>query len=147
MWNWYSTKGYKYCCRCGTLLINCYNPDSSSFNGLVCVYCKESDNPKYFESHITIEPVEGDRLKEFEARCKVYDFRVAELFMKRDGELIPSNLDSFCSGRDEEYRPLKMRMMELVKDLRDSGFEVRRYKVEAVVFDSRELINETRRNF
>jgi hypothetical protein len=50
---------------------------------------------------------------------------------------IPSNLDSFITGRHKDYETLLERMYKLVEELPKQGFHVRRYKIENVLLDVR----------
>lgn len=90
--------------------------------------------PLYFEAHITIDPVFDDKLIQFSEASAGSGFRVAKLLMQK-GE--PSKLDSFCTGKGKDGEELLERTMTLVKRLSKSGFNVRRYKIEAVVLDVR----------
>jgi hypothetical protein len=96
-------------------------------------------NPKYFESHITIEPVFGDRLVVFETLCKEKNFKAAKLLMQKDrketGER--SNKDSFCTGHGKTYDELYCRMDALKNLLIENGFEVWRCKIESILFDEK----------
>jgi hypothetical protein len=91
--------------------------------------------PTYYESHITIEPVEGDRLQIFTDICDKYGFRVATLLMQKSLER--SKLDSFTTGKDKDYYRLKDRMFELITELRASHFNIFRYKIEGIVLDTK----------
>ena len=97
------------------------------------------DNVKYFECHITIEPVFQERLLLFQEICKDYKFRVADLYMQREREATPerSNKDTFCTGRGKDYNEIKVRMYRLVAQLEDHDYDVWRQKIEAVVLDDR----------
>lgn len=97
------------------------------------------NEPKYYEAHVTIEPVTGDRLALFSALCNRHQFRVAELLMKRDREAteVRSDKDAFCTGRSPCYRSLLTYMRALVDVLRSHGFDVWRAKIEAVLLDER----------
>lgn len=94
---------------------------------------------KYFESHITIEPVFGERLDLFEKLCRDKNFRAAKLLMQKDrkdtGER--SSKDSFCTGHDKVYGSLFLRMLDLKESLKMNGFEVWRCKIEAILFDEK----------
>jgi hypothetical protein len=90
---------------------------------------------QYYECHITIEPVEGDRLTSFSDHCKDYGFKVATLLMQKS--LQRSTLDSFTTGKDKDYYHLKDRMYDLIAVLRKSNFDIRRYKIEAIILDSK----------
>lgn len=89
---------------------------------------------KYYECHLTIDPVEGERLNLFECTCSTYKFKVAKLLMQK-GEL--NDKDAFCTGHSKEYSDIFQRMTWLNCHLLELGFTVRRYKIEAVIFDSR----------
>lgn len=92
------------------------------------------NNVHYYESHVTIDPLQAEDALRFETICSANDFRVASL-LKQNGE--PSNLDAFCSGRSDTYSELLSRMSQLVNQLKEQSFTVRRYKIEAVLFDSK----------
>jgi hypothetical protein len=91
--------------------------------------------PHYFESHVTTDPVSEDDLEDFQEICARHMFKVAEL-IKQNGT--PSDRDAFCSGRSYNYSELLLRMARLVHELNSNArFNVRRFKVEAVLFDSK----------
>src|SRR6266568_417432 len=92
----------------------------------------------YFECHITIEPVFDERLELFRQIAARYDFRIAELLMKksRDDSVKRSIYDSFCTGRSGVYDKLVADMQCLIRDLQDSKFIVYRYKIENTLLDS-----------
>jgi len=94
---------------------------------------------KMYECHITIEPVSGSRFDLFEECCKKYQFRPAELLMKKMRRETPerSNLDSFCTGHGKEYGDIFTRARSLVYDLRLKQFKVWRCKIENIVFDEK----------
>jgi len=98
-----------------------------------------SQEVTYYESHVTIEPVFGERLELFTSLCNKHQFRVAKLLMQRHKEDEPtsSTKDSFCTGRSSTFVELKTRMTELVAELRIGEFKPLRAKIEAVVFDER----------
>ena len=91
----------------------------------------------YYESHVTIDPVQGEELESFKEACSKYGFRVAKLLMQKGSELVPSNIDSFCTTRGESFAEVTHRTVELVRHLDGFGFVVRRYKVEATLIDSK----------
>jgi hypothetical protein len=91
-------------------------------------------NAKYYECHITIDPVEGETLECFKGLCTESKFKVAELF-KRNGQ--SHNLDQFCTGHGKYFEELHDRMLHLVDRIREHGLVLRRYKIEAVLVDSR----------
>lgn len=96
-----------------------------------------SEKPLYYESHITIEPVFGERLQQFSDIVEQHGFKAAKLLMQKDREATPerSNKDTFCTGRGKRLINLDDRMMHCVTDLKDAGFAVWRYKIESVLVD------------
>ena len=92
-----------------------------------------------YEAHITIEPVFGERFDQFERCCAPYKFRPAELLMQKQRAVTPerSNKDSFCTGHSKDYKDIYIRTCQLVTDLKESGFDVWRYKIEGIVLDVR----------
>ena len=91
-----------------------------------------SEAALYFESHVTIRPVEGERLSQFRAIAKKSRFHVATFTKDTDG---PDSM--ICTGRSKNQYDLKTRMEEMVKTLFEAGFEVTRYKLESTLVDSR----------
>lgn len=89
----------------------------------------------YFESHVTIDPPGPFSEGLFEFLCKEQKFRVAQLY-KKNGE--KNDTDAFCTGHGATYQHLFERMKALVSALSEAGFTVRRYKIEAVLFDSKQ---------
>jgi hypothetical protein len=92
-----------------------------------------------YESHITIEPVFGERFYLFEQLCAPYKFRPAELLLQKAREATPqrSNKDSFCTGHSKTFDDLQSRTINLVTCLKEHGFEVWRYKIEGMLVDER----------
>jgi hypothetical protein len=91
-----------------------------------------------FECHITVDPVFGDELLELKKLATEHGFRVAELLMKKgNAELIQSELDSFLTGRDEQWDSMRNRMISLHKLLTARGYRVRRRKIEMIIIDER----------
>ena len=93
----------------------------------------------YYEAHITIEPVFGEKLENFKNICSKYKFRVAELLLQKRKEDKPemSSKDSFCTGRFKDFETAKKDTMSLVEDLKVNIFIVRRYKIEYILLDVR----------
>jgi len=93
----------------------------------------------YYESHVTLDPVFGDRLDVLREACSAHGFRVAKLLMKKRGTDagVPSDLDSFCTGTSRDLDGLRDTMQALILALKAGGFVVRRYKIETIVLDSR----------
>lgn len=93
----------------------------------------------YYECHITVEPVFGDRLDLMKQLCKSYQFRVADLLMQKRKVDTPerSRYDTFCTGRHKRYDVLHKQMELLMRDLTAWGFKVWRYKIEDAIIDSK----------
>jgi hypothetical protein len=89
-------------------------------------------DPLYFESHVTIEPVHGERLDRFKAIAKEHRFHVASFSKDTDG---PDSL--ICTGRSKLLTDLDVRMIAIMKTLKDEGFWILRYKLESTIVDSR----------
>lgn len=90
----------------------------------------------YFESHITIDPVETEpELTWLRGVAGYFGFRVAELLYKKTHEV--AKIDDFMTGRGKDYWQLHEQTTELVRALGDLGFHVRRYKIENTLLDVR----------
>jgi hypothetical protein len=96
-------------------------------------------NSLYYECHVTVEPVFGERLEEFSRICEKENFHVAKLLMQKRAEDTPerSAKDSFCTGHSQDYSDIYIRMINLCHRLQDADFQVWRYKIEDCVLDSR----------
>lgn len=94
---------------------------------------------KYYESHITIEPVFDDKLEKFKEICTKQNFRVAKLLMQKDRNetATRSNKDSFCTGHSKDYNDILLRMNKICAELKECKYEVWRYKIEAVILDEK----------
>lgn len=93
-----------------------------------------------YECHVTIEPVFGDELKLAEQVAQRHVFKLAKLLMQKDSasEAVPSRRDTFMTGHAREFGGMRGRMVSLVRDLKNSGFQVRRYKIEEILVDSKQ---------
>jgi len=93
----------------------------------------------YYESHITIEPIFDERLEMFEKFCRVFAFTPAKLFMQKERDETPerSNKDTFCTSKSTNKQELIERMNNLIGLLREFGYIVWRYKIEAVIVDEK----------
>lgn len=96
--------------------------------------------PRYYECHITIEPVFDSNLVVFEAMAAVEGFKVAKLLMVKDREATAarSDKDSFCTGHGATYDLLDARMCRLIVRLIEAGYKIYRWKIEAILLDHRE---------
>lgn len=93
----------------------------------------------YFETHVTIEPIFDERLKEAEEIAKRSNFKIASLLMKkREADTEErSKYDTFMTGHGKSLDDMKARLTSIVNDLIAAGFKVWRYKIEDTVMDSR----------
>ncbi len=92
-----------------------------------------------FECHITTEYVapddpSHDRLRDMTSALQ---FRLASLHMSKGGKNVLSDYDTFMTGHSDTKQDIMNRMKWLVRDLNGNGFKVTRYKIEEVLFDSR----------
>jgi len=87
-----------------------------------------------YECHVTVDPVQGERLARLEEICKYYKFKVAKL-LKETG--VENDLGQFMTGHDQHYSDIHFRMHQLCLVLRHEGFVTRRYKIEQILLDSR----------
>lgn len=93
----------------------------------------------YFESHITVEPVFDERLEELKKIAAKYEFRIAELLMKKrasDSEF-RSRYDTFCTGNSKDYKQLEHRMYAFEDEAQAKGFQIWRHKIENTLLDER----------
>lgn len=79
----------------------------------------------YFESHVTLDPCEGERLEALKRVAERHGFRVGD---------VPD--DSFCTARDESFGVISGVTAEFCRALTANGFVVRRYKIENTLVDS-----------
>lgn len=94
---------------------------------------------RYYEAHVTIEPVFDDRLEELARIASTCGFRVADLLMKKRKDATPvrSDCDTFCTSRHEDLAMIELRTSTVVRRLTAAGFIVWRYKIEDTIIDSR----------
>jgi len=91
----------------------------------------------YYESHVTIDPVDGVRLDEFKLICQLHTFKVADLYMRKGKDLSPSTVDCFCTARAKTEEVITDKTIKLVEALLHNKFVVRRYKTEQTLVDSK----------
>lgn len=88
----------------------------------------------YFEAHVTMDPVPQSDRDRVQDLIEPFGFRLAKLLMQK-GE--PSNIDTFCTAHSRSYSTLVLKVTDCVRALRAAGINVRRYKIEDTVIDSR----------
>jgi hypothetical protein len=91
----------------------------------------------YYECHVTVEPVFGERLEELKSLADSCSFRVANLVMLDKD--FPNQKDSFCSARHKDLQTLGDLMLRFVGALKIKEYKVFRYKLEATLFDTKEI--------
>lgn len=93
----------------------------------------------YFESHITIEPVFDERRDEAASIAKLYGFKLAELLMKKRKQDTEerSSKDTFMTSHSKDAYDIISSMRGCINHLRNRNFKVWRYKIEAIMMDSR----------
>ncbi len=92
---------------------------------------------KYYEAHVAIDPVIDAYKRQLIELAEAFKFKVADLLMSKDGYFVVSDHDMFMTGHSHDYELLNRNMIALVLALAEQGYKVRRYKMEAVIFDSR----------
>lgn len=100
----------------------------------------------YFESHITIDPLSEEERERATPLIQPHGFKLAKLLMQKRDKDTPeaSKFDTFMTGHGTRTeQELIDRMVACIKVLKENGFRVRRYKIEACTLDSRhsDLLN------
>lgn len=91
----------------------------------------------YFEAHVTIDPVFGFDRDKAEDIARQHKFKLAKLVMLKGDISEESKRDTFMTSHDKWFLPIKERTIACVRDLKATGFVVRRYKIEDTILDSR----------
>lgn len=93
----------------------------------------------YFEAHITIEPVFDQDLEQVRVIAGRYEFRVADLLMKKRKQDTAerSQYDTFCTTRSKLFEDIERRTKGCQEALEQAGFKVWRVKIENTLFDKR----------
>lgn len=94
----------------------------------------------YFESHITIEPVFGTERERVTLMVQRFGFKLAKLIMRKEKSdlLTPHVDDTFMTAHGESLEDIQVRTAQCVATLRmEASVEVRRYKIEEAIIDSR----------
>ena len=93
----------------------------------------------YFECHITLDPVFEDKLETLKELCLPFGYKVASLLMKKREQDAPtmSMYDTFTTGHKMKYEDAEASVKAIVPLLLKHGYNVRRYKIEDVIIDSR----------
>lgn len=93
----------------------------------------------YYECHITIDPVFGEERDRLARIIKPFKFKLAKLVMKKSkgDEYKDSQLDTFMTGHGKYYSKLKVRMVNCIEVAKIEGYNIRRYKIEDTIIDSK----------
>ncbi len=99
----------------------------------------QSNLPIEYECHVTVEPVFGVQLAHLVALASAHGFKVANLIMKRGKWSLGrrSRKDAFMSAKKDDIDELNAMGESLVRALERNGYEMIRYKIEAVIVDRR----------
>ena len=94
----------------------------------------------YYECHVTINPVFGDKRDKLSTLIKPYKFKLAKLAMKKTekGTWEESQLDTFFTAHSKHYSDIQQRMVDCIRVVQEQGFVIRRYKIENTIVDSRD---------
>jgi hypothetical protein len=94
---------------------------------------------KYYECHVTIEPVFDSRLDALHRLSSEHGFKPAKLLMQKRASSTPerSDKDTFCTAHSKSFDDISDRMRRFVHLLKSAGYQVYRNKIEAVVLDER----------
>lgn len=92
-----------------------------------------------FECHVTIEPVFGSELDRLEQVANQCGFKVAKLVMLKEAADIgqPSTRDTFMTAHACDIDVMRVKMESVCKELLAAKFDILRYKIEAILIDSR----------
>lgn len=119
------------------------SPESGCFKAqaqavIAVLYPQIVPSRLYFEAHVTLDPVFGERRQQAEVIAKKHGFRLAKLIMrKREGDAeTPHEDDTFMTTRSTDWTWIRRACSGVITDLRDTGFVVRRYKIEDTLVDS-----------
>lgn len=88
----------------------------------------------YYEAHVTIDPVPEDKRLAVQTLADPFGCKLAKLLMQK-GQ--PSNLDTFMTCHGKDLGQMESRVAGLVRRLQAVGLNVRRYKIEDTLMDSR----------
>jgi hypothetical protein len=88
-----------------------------------------------FECHVTTAPpISEESHNNLVDICNAYNFRIARLYMKTGS---PSTKDAFMTFKSDDYGKTYANMVGLIDTLNKCGFDVWRYKIEKILFDSK----------
>lgn len=90
---------------------------------------------RYYEAHVTIDPITENKQKFIERLAAVYNFRLAPLYIMQTGEV--HKADAFLSARHNLLCTIVADVRGMVTTLKNNGIVVRRYKIEDTLLDSR----------
>ena len=86
---------------------------------------------RYYEGHITLEPGQAEKAK---AAAESYGWHVSEI---AGDEVLGDRRWVYCSRSHVDLMEIRDSMASLSRRLQNDGLEVRRCKIEAVIYDRR----------
>lgn len=93
----------------------------------------------YYESHITIDPAFDERRNIAAIIANKYKFKLAHLILRKCVDDLEEQFqdDTFMTSQGKVYKDIMTRTTNLIMELHDYGFVVRRYKIEDTIEDSK----------
>jgi hypothetical protein len=88
----------------------------------------------YYEGHVTIEPVSGDKLINLIEVAAEFEMRISTFYLAKPDSPVP---DAFISVRDESYASIAMRLQKACEELNRRGLIIKRVKIEDTLFDTK----------
>jgi hypothetical protein len=94
---------------------------------------------RYWESHVTVEPLSGGPLAAYVLRCAEHGFKPAGILAKTRAAdpAVPHGTDIFCTGHGRTCGETETKTLGLLQALAGDGTAIWRYRIEAVVLDTR----------
>lgn len=94
----------------------------------------------YYEAHITTAPLTQTQRENLEPAIMVLGFKLADFLMQRGADGLDHKAqdpNSFVSCRDTDKKRIYARTFSMVRTFHAEGVEVRRYKIEDTLADSK----------
>lgn len=102
-------------------------------------YLRQEQRSGIYEGHITIDPVQGERLKRALKLAWDNGFKTSEEpgYLNNSYSERTTRNDAFMTGHSPDFSRLQRSMKQLILDLQAEGYKVRRYKIEHIEVDSK----------
>lgn len=88
----------------------------------------------YYEVHVTLDPVNELRIPLLKSIAGRFNFRLANLIMRKGGSVHTD--DMFLTTRGQVFEEVAEQLREFTIMLTQANFHVRRYKIEDTLIDS-----------